>query len=90
MGGDRAMFGNIEVLFPLLDELKLSGVVFADAGNAWNVSDGPMLTSVKAGAGAGLRWISPMGPIRIEYGWKIAPEKGEEPGAFAFSMGQLF
>ncbi len=31
-----------------------------------------------------------MGPIRVEYGWKVAPEKGEEPGAFAFAMGQLF
>ncbi|MBI5251674.1 MAG: outer membrane protein assembly factor BamA [Desulfomonile tiedjei] len=90
MGGDRAIFANVEVLFPLLDELKLSGVVFFDAGNAWNVSDTPWLTTVKAGAGAGFRWISPMGPIRIEYGWKVTPEKGEEPGAFAFAMGQLF
>ncbi len=90
MGGDRAVFGNVEVLFPVLDELKLSGVVFFDAGNAWNVAETPWLTTIKAGGGAGLRWISPMGPIRVEYGWKIAPEKGEEPGAFAFSMGQLF
>ncbi len=90
IGGDRALFGNIECLFPLLEQLKLNGVVFFDAGNTWNVSRSPFLTDVKAGAGIGVRWISPMGPIRIEYGWKINPEKGEEPGAVAFAMGQLF
>lgn len=90
IGGDRSVFGNVEVLFPLLDALKLSGVVFFDAGNAWNAASTPWPSEVKAGAGVGLRWISPMGPIRVEYGWKVAPEKGEEPGAFAFAMGQLF
>jgi len=73
-----------------LDQLKLNGVAFFDAGNSWNVSQSPLMTQVKAGAGLGIRWISPMGPIRIEYGWKINPEKGEEPGAVAFAMGQLF
>lgn len=84
------MFTNLECLFPLIDKLKLNGVVFADAGNAWNVSNSPFMTDVKAGVGAGIRWVSPMGPLRIEYGWKINPQKGEDPGAFAFAMGQLF
>jgi len=90
IGGDRSLFANVECLFPLLEQLKLNGVVFVDAGNTWNVSRSPFLTDVKAGAGIGVRWISPMGPIRIEYGWKINPGKGEEPGAMAFAMGQLF
>jgi outer membrane protein insertion porin family len=70
--------------------MNLNGVAFIDAGNAWNVDKGPFPAEVKAGAGVGIRWLSPMGPIRIEYGWKIKPEKGEAPGAFAFAMGQLF
>jgi len=90
MGGDRSLFTNLECFFPLVDQLKLNGVVFFDVGNAWNVSDSPFLTNVKAGFGCGIRWVSPMGPLRIEYGWKISPEKGETPGAVAFSMGQLF
>lgn len=90
IGGDRSLFANIECLFPLLEQMNLNGVAFIDAGNAWNVDDGPFPTEVKAGAGVGIRWVSPMGPIRIEYGWKIKPEKGEAPGAFAFAMGQLF
>lgn len=90
IGGDRAVFTNLECLFPLLDQLKLNGVTFFDVGNSWNVSDGPLLKDVKAGVGLGIRWMSPMGPIRIEYGWKVNPVKGEDPGAFAFAMGQLF
>ena len=90
MGGDRAMFSNVECLFPLVDSLKLNGVTFFDIGNAWNVEDSPFMTNVKAGVGFGVRWISPMGPLRIEYGWKLNPLRGEDPGAFAFAMGQLF
>lgn len=90
MGGDRAVFGNLECLFPLVEMLKLNGVVFIDAGNAWNGDESPFMTSLKAGFGGGVRWMSPMGPLRIEYGWKINPQKGEDPGALAFNMGQLF
>jgi len=90
LGGDRSLFTNLECLFPMIEALKLNGVVFFDVGNAWNVSDGPLFKDVKAGVGVGIRWVSPMGPIRVEYGWKVNPQKGEDPGAFAFAMGQLF
>ncbi|MFH1114131.1 MAG: outer membrane protein assembly factor BamA [Pseudomonadota bacterium] len=90
IGGDRAIYANAECLFPIVESMNLNGVVFVDAGNSWNVEDSPFLDDVKAGAGLGVRWMSPMGPIRLEYGWKINPQKGEEPGAFAFAMGQLF
>jgi outer membrane protein insertion porin family len=90
IGGDRALFSNVECLVPLVEQLKLNGVAFFDVGNAWNVADSPFLKDVKAGVGVGIRWVSPMGPLRIEYGWKLNPRKGEEPGAFAFAMGQLF
>jgi outer membrane protein insertion porin family len=90
IGGDRAAFTNVECLFPIAESYKLFGVTFLDAGNSWNAIDGPFPKDIKAGAGIGIRWVSPMGPLRIEYGWKLTPRKGEELGAFAFSMGQLF
>lgn len=90
IGGDRAVYANVECLIPLIPTMNLNGAAFFDAGNAWNVEDSPFLEEIKAGFGVGLRWMSPMGPIRIEYGWKVNPRKGEEPGAFAFAMGQLF
>ncbi len=90
IGGDRSLVTNIEYFFPLVDQFKLNGVAFFDVGNAWNVADGAWPRDVKAGFGIGVRWISPMGPLRIEYGWKVNPAPGEEAGAFAFAMGQLF
>ncbi len=90
IGGDRALYANAECLFPLVEQMNLNGVVFFDAGNSWNVEDSPFLEEVRAGAGFGVRWMSPMGPIRLEYGWKLNPRKGETAGEFAFAMGQLF
>lgn len=90
IGGDRALYSNVECLFPVVPSMNLNGVAFFDIGNAWNAETSPWVQEVKAGFGVGVRWMSPMGPLRIEYGWKINPRKGEEPGAFAFAMGQLF
>ncbi|MBI5568818.1 MAG: outer membrane protein assembly factor BamA [Desulfomonile tiedjei] len=94
MGGDRSLIGSVECMFHLpfglSEKLKMNGVVFGDAGNAWNASKSPFLTDIKGGVGAGVRWISPMGPLRLEYGWKVQPLPGEERGAFGMSMGQLF
>jgi len=41
-------------------------------------------------AGFGIRWLSPMGPIRIEYGWLLDRREGEDSGKFEFSMSQAF
>ena len=84
------MFANLECLVPIVERLKLNGVAFLDAGNTWNAADGQLPGSVKAGVGVGVRWVSPMGPIRLEYGWKINPQSGEKAGEMAFGMGQLF
>lgn len=90
VGGDRSLFTNIECLFPVLESLKLNGVVFCDVGNCWNADQTQFPTEVKAAAGVGIRWLSPMGPLRIDYGWKLMPRKGELPGGVSFAMGQLF
>ncbi len=90
IGGDRGLFATVECLCPLVEQFNLNGVVFFDMGNSWNSIDSPYMKQIKAGYGLGVRWISPMGPLRIEYGWKVSPEKGEESGAFGFAMGQIF
>jgi len=40
--------------------------------------------------GAGLRWNSPFGPIRVDYGIKLDQRKGESFGNFNFSAGSSF
>jgi outer membrane protein insertion porin family len=42
------------------------------------------------GAGIGLRYRSPVGPIRLEFGWKLDRETGESPTQFFLSVGNPF
>ncbi len=92
IGGDRSLYANLEYLSPVpyLEKMNINVVGFFDAGNAWNAEDSTLMKDVKMGFGFGIRWLSPMGPIRLEYGWKVIPEKGLPRGVFGFAMGQLF
>ena len=45
---------------------------------------------LRHGVGAGLRWNSPFGPIRVDYGIKLDQKKGESFGNFNFSAGSSF
>ena len=48
------------------------------------------ITDLKQAIGLGVRWISPFGPIRVDYGVNPNPKKGEDFGAFSFSVGSAF
>ena len=41
-------------------------------------------------AGLGLRWVSPFGPIRVDYGLNLNRKEGEPFGNFSFSVGSAF
>lgn len=90
LGGTVEAVANIEYSFPLLKDAGLKGVVFFDAGNsANNFQDtfGNILTSY----GAGIRWFSPIGPLRLEYGIPINPRVGiDSGGRLEFSIGSIF
>lgn len=89
IGGEKELFGNVEFKFPLLPEFGVKGVAFFDYGNAWDGGFKPpkMLMSY----GAGIRWASPMGPLRLEYGIPINPNPGEsKSGRFEFAIGSMF
>ena len=87
IGGTAEILGNLEYLIPLPFNLRLA--IFLDAGNAFGfgttLSDG-----VKWAAGGGVRWNSPFGPLRLDYGFKLNPSKGEDKGAVQFSVGSPF
>lgn len=89
IGGDKEAFGNVEVIFPLFPEVKLKGVVFFDVGNAWG-SDQEFFEDVRTSTGAGIRWLSPMGPMRLEWGYNLDPRSGEDNSEFEFTIGRFF
>jgi outer membrane protein insertion porin family len=90
IGGDKQVLLNLEYLFPLIEEAKVRGLFFFDTGNAWE-EDHPFLdTPLRRSTGAGIRWFSPMGPLRLEYGYVLDPKPGENRSRWEFSIGGFF
>ncbi len=90
IGGEYMLQINLEYRYPLLRKMGLVGVVFFDTGNAWSKDDGYDLSDLRRSAGLGIRWYSPMGPLRLEYGWVLDPREGENTSNWEFSIGSQF
>ncbi len=87
-GGNAFLMGNIELRTSIGRGFSL--VPFFDLGNVWikakNINPGDL----KYTAGIGLRYNTPVGPLRIDYGVKLQPEPGESNSALHFSIGHAF
>jgi len=91
IGGNKELVMNVEYIFPLYGEIGFKGVVFFDAGNAYRQGDWPWSgPSLKYSAGLGIRWYSPMGPLRFEWGWNLNPGPGEDKRVAEFTIGTAF
>ncbi len=67
----------------------LGFVLFVDAGNAWAGQE-INLGGLRSSYGAGFRYGTPIGPLRLDYGQKIDRLPDESPGAFHFNIGNTF
>jgi outer membrane protein insertion porin family len=47
-------------------------------------------TEIVLSAGAGIRFRSPAGPVRLEYGYNLNRRKGDDAGTLHFSIGYPF
>jgi outer membrane protein insertion porin family len=91
IGGNKELVANVEYIFPLFSEIGFKGVVFFDMGNAYRQGDWPWNgPQLKYAAGAGIRWYSPMGPLRFEWGWNLHPAPGESRRVAEFTIGTAF
>ncbi len=93
MGGNKAAFLQTELLFPLYQPLKMRGLIFFDAGNVLDETSsfGDIFTHrIKRDVGLGIRLTSPLGAIRLEYGFPLARVKGEKMGVLQFTAGTTF
>jgi outer membrane protein insertion porin family len=102
VGGSSQLIFNNEIIFPIIQDAGVKGVLFFDAGNAWmretgvpkqyssypaNQSDGIDLSDLRLSTGIGLRWLSPFGPLRIEIGFPLNSEPEDEESIVLFSFG---
>lgn len=94
IGGDTEAFANFEYIFPIYKEIGIKGVTFFDVGNAWGDDffgeDDEPFGSWRYSAGAGIRWLSPLGPMRFEYGYNLDPRSYESDSQFDFTIGRFF
>ncbi|MCL5965880.1 MAG: outer membrane protein assembly factor BamA [Deltaproteobacteria bacterium] len=91
IGGNKELVMNAEYLVPLLGEIGLKGVAFLDAGNTWRQGEWPWKgEKMRYAAGFGVRWYSPMGPLRLEWGLNLNPKPGEERRVVEFTIGTAF
>lgn len=90
IGGEKMWYFNFEFIFPLLKEAGLKGLVFFDSGNVYDESETYDIGDMRSAVGFGFRWLSPMGPLRLEWGYNIDPEPDEDQGVWDFSIGGQF
>jgi outer membrane protein insertion porin family len=88
IGGTSELIFNSEFIFPIVQEMKLKGLVFFDAGNAYEGFD--HLGKLRYTSGIGVRWISPLGPMRLEWGYNLDKKPGESSSKFEFAFGSFF
>jgi len=98
VGGDKQLTGSIDLFFPMpyMQTSGIRGVLFMDAGSVWgkeitsNVSAKFNRTSIRASAGVGIEWISPVGPLTLSWSKVIKSHKVDLLRSFEFGLGTSF
>ncbi len=85
IGGLTMFNANLEYIFPLIRDAGMKGVLFYDTGNAW--LSGYNLDDLRHTAGFGIRWYSPIGPLRLEWGYVLDRKEGESQSRWEFTIG---
>lgn len=89
IGGDKFIQLNHEIRFPLYKKLGLMGTLFFDAGQVYGSGES-FFSSFRTSVGTGIRWFSPMGPLRVEWGYNLNKKQGEKQSVWEFTMGGSF
>ena len=99
LGGNLELNVNTELRFPLV--YGFGGVVFVDGGgvymesgtgqpNSCSSCGSVSLHDFRRSSGLGLRYLTPVGPISLDYGFKLDRRSGESVGEVHFSVGAVF
>ena len=91
-GGNALMVLNSELRVPVTESIQVVG--FLDVGNVFDRAANLSLGRIRGGAGFGIRYGSPVGPIRVDLGFKLDRREFagelESPTALHLSIGQAF
>ncbi len=93
IGGARKINLNTELYFPVPgtgNDKSLRIFAFADAGNVWREGEKINASSLRASAGLGLSWISPVGPLKLSWGTPVKKQPTDRIQRFQFQIGTAF
>ena len=93
IGGNRRINLNGELYLPVPgtgNDRTLRLFTYVDAGNVWGEDDKITTDSIRASAGAGLTWVSPVGPLKLSYGSPIRKKPGDRIQRLQFQIGTAF
>lgn len=80
--------GNFELRIPIY--WMFGAALFVDAGNVWAGFGDVRWRQFQAGTGLGLRFITPVGPIRVDYAVKTEEAIDFKEGLFYINLGHAF
>lgn len=107
VGGEFLLLANVELRFqlPYISRWHFSGALFLDSGNVWRNIDEVQGSDFRLTAppedvttadyrysvGIGLRYNTPIGPVRLDYGWPIKQDNVlDDSGRIHLTLGQIF
>jgi outer membrane protein insertion porin family len=96
VGGNKELIFNFEYNFPIVPAARLKGVLFYDMGRGFddNLVPGEPTDinyhDLRHSWGWGFWWLSPIGPLRFEWGYIIHQKPTDQPSQFEFNIGTLF
>lgn len=88
IGGSSLLEGSIEIRYPITGQI--GGTAFVDFGNVFIPEFSYKLDELKYTVGAGLTYMTPVGPLRVEAVYAINPEDRDLTSPFSFAIGQAF
>ncbi|MFN2358919.1 MAG: outer membrane protein assembly factor [Desulfotignum sp.] len=88
LGGKARIAGSMEARIDLGGNFELP--IFIDAGSLRETTTSGSDEDVKFTLGSGLRYMTPVGPVGLLYGYRLNPETGEDSGKIHFSIGYTF
>ncbi|MES3014135.1 MAG: outer membrane protein assembly factor BamA, partial [Pseudomonadota bacterium] len=93
IGGNRRLNLNSELYLPIPgtgNDRTLRWFTYVDVGNVWGENDKLSFDSLRASAGLGITWVSPVGPLKISYGTPIRKQPTDRIQRLQFQIGTAF
>jgi outer membrane protein insertion porin family len=93
IGGTKKISLNSELYLPIPgtgNDRTLRWFTYIDAGNVWGENDKVTASSLRASAGIGLTWVSPVGPLKLSYGTPIRKQPTDRIQRLQFQIGTAF